>query len=166
MTEPALPVELASQVGQALTAKNWRLISTESCTGGLLAATVTEIAGSSDWFEGAFVTYRLTAKTAMVGVTAPLLDQHGAVSEPVARAMAEGALVHSDADIAVSVTGVAGPGGGDVVAPVGTVWFGWAIREGPDIRCVQTAEHHLSGDRQVVRIQAVRIALEGVLALC
>jgi nicotinamide-nucleotide amidase len=80
--------------------------------------------------------------------------------------MAEGALNHSDAHIAVSITGVAGPGGGDVVSPVGTVWFGWALREGAEVRCVQTAEHHLSGSRQVVRRQAVEVALEGVLALC
>jgi nicotinamide-nucleotide amidase len=159
-------VDLAEQAGQALTAKGWRLISTESCTGGLLAATLTEIAGSSDWFEGAFVTYRLTAKTTMVGVSSKLLDTHGAVSEPVARAMAEGALANSKADIAVSITGVAGPGGGDVVSPVGTVWFGFAIREDNAIRCVQTAEHHLSGNRRLVRQQAVNIALEGVLALC
>ncbi len=161
-----LPVDLAGRVGQALLARGSRLISTESCTGGLLAATVTEIAGSSDWFEGAFVTYRLSAKTAMVGVSAELLARHGAVSEPVARAMAEGALEHSDADIAVAITGVAGPGGGDVVSPVGTVWFAWALREGSDVRCVQTAEHHLSGSRQAVRLQAVTVALEGVLALC
>ena len=80
--------------------------------------------------------------------------------------MAEGALAHSDGDIAVSITGVAGPDGGDVVSPVGTVWFGWALREGSAIRCVQTAEHHLSGSRQAVRLQAVRTALEGVLELC
>ncbi len=165
MTEP-LAIDLARQSGQALADKGWRLISAESCTGGLLAATVTEIAGSSDWFEGAFVTYRLSAKTAMVGVSTELLDQHGAVSEPVARAMAEGALARSNADIAVSITGVAGPGGGDVVSPVGTVWFGWAVRENAAIRCVQTAEHRLSGTRQAVRLQAVRIGLEGVLELC
>jgi nicotinamide-nucleotide amidase len=165
MTE-VLPVELAAEAGPALTRKGWRLISAESCTGGLLAATMTEIAGSSEWFEGAFVTYRLSAKTAMVGVSEEMLASHGAVSEPVARAMAEGALTHSDADIAVSITGVAGPDGGDVVSPVGTVWFGWAVREGSAIRCVQTAEHHLSGSRQVVRFQAVRVALEGVLELC
>ena len=165
MTE-ALPVKLAERAGQALLAKGWRLISAESCTGGLVAATITEIAGSSDWFEGAFVTYRLSAKTAMVGVSTKQLQRHGAVSEPVARAMAEGALNHSDAHIAVSITGVAGPGGGDVVSPVGTVWFGWALREGAEVRCVQTAEHHLSGSRQVVRRQAVEVALEGVLALC
>ena len=161
-----LPVDLAREVGRALAGRGWRLISTESCTGGLLAATMTEIAGSSDWFEGAFVTYRLTAKTAMVGVSTELLSTHGAVSEPVARAMAEGALSRSDAHIAVSITGIAGPDGGDVVSPVGTVWFGWAQKEGETIRCVQTAEHHLSGSRQAVRLQAVSVALEGILALC
>ena len=165
MTE-VLPVELAAETGRALTGKGWRLISAESCTGGLLAATMTEIAGSSEWFEGAFVTYRLSAKTAMVGVSKEMLASHGAVSEPVARAMAEGALANSNADIAVSITGIAGPDGGDVVSPVGTVWFGWAIREDSAIRCVQTAEHHLSGNRQTVRAQAVKVALEGVLALC
>ena len=165
MTE-ALPVHLAHETGRALVGRGWRLISTESCTGGLLAATMTEIAGSSDWFEGAFVTYRLTAKTAMVGVSVDLLDTHGAVSEPVARAMAEGALHRSDADIAVSITGIAGPGGGDVVSPVGTVWFGWAQKERTIVRCVQTAEHHLTGSRQAVRLQAVTIALEGIRQLC
>ena len=165
MTEP-LPVALATEVGDALLKKGWRLVSAESCTGGLLAATMTEIAGSSEWFEGAFVTYRLSAKTAMVGVSREMLNRHGAVSEPVARAMAEGALAHSAGDIAVSITGIAGPDGGDVVSPVGTVWFGWAVREGGEIRCVQTAEHHLSGSRQAVRSAAVSVALEGVLALC
>lgn len=165
MTE-VTSIELAAEVGRALAQKDWCLVSAESCTGGLLAATMTEIAGASEWFEGAFVTYRLTAKTAMVGVSEEMLASHGAVSEPVARAMAEGALCNSGADIAVSITGVAGPDGGDVVAPVGTVWFAWAIREGSAIRCVQTAEHHLSGSRQAVRAEAVRVALEGVLALC
>lgn len=167
MTDAA--VQLARTVGRALAEKNLRLVSAESCTGGLLAATVTEIPGSSAWFEGAFVTYRLSAKTAMVGVLPDLLGKHGAVSEPVARAMAEGALAHSDADIAVSITGIAGPDGGSVDSPVGTVWFGWAMREAQDrqaqIHCVQTAEHRLTGNRGAVRVQAVRIALEGVLEL-
>lgn len=158
--------DLAQRSGQALMRRGWRLVSAESCTGGLLAATLTEIPGSSVWFEGAFVTYRLSAKTAMVGVEPAMLDLHGAVSEPVARAMAEGALAHSDADIAVSITGIAGPDGGDVLSPVGTVWFGWALREDGIIHCPQTAEHHLSGSRQRVRAQAVEVALEGVLALC
>ncbi|MGE0626005.1 MAG: CinA family protein [Pseudomonadales bacterium] len=158
------PDSLAVDVGSALLARGWRLVSAESCTGGLLAARLTEIPGSSSWFEGAFVTYRLSAKTDMVGVATEILDRHGAVSEPTARAMAEGALAASSADISVAITGIAGPDGGDVVSPVGTVWFGWAIREG-EIRCVQTAEHHLAGSRQAVRSQAVEIALEGVLAL-
>lgn len=158
------PDPLAADVGAALLARGWRLVGVESCTGGLLAARLTEVPGSSSWFEGAFVTYRLTAKTDMVGVNPGMLERHGAVSEPTARAMAEGALVHSRADLSVAITGVAGPDGGDVVSPVGTVWFAWAVREDV-VRCVQTAEHHLAGSRQAVRTQAVEIALHGVLAL-
>ena len=158
--------DLAEHAGRALLRRGWRLVSVESCTGGLLAATLTDIPGASDWFEGAFVTYRLSAKTAMVGVDAGLLDRHGAVSEPVARAMAEGALANCDADIAVSITGIAGPDGGDVLDPVGTVWFGWALREDGTVHCAQTAEHHLSGSRQMVREEAVRVALSGVIELC
>ncbi|HEY5646518.1 MAG TPA: CinA family protein [Pseudomonadales bacterium] len=158
------PAPLLVRVGSALLDRGWRLVSAESCTGGLLAARLTEMPGSSNWFEGAFVTYRLSAKTAMVGVPKTLLDRHGAVSEPTARAMAEGALAHSDADVSVAITGVAGPDGGDVLAPVGTVWFAWAVREN-GIRCVQTAEHHLAGSRQVVREQAVEVALRGILEL-
>lgn len=100
----------------------------------------------------------------MLGVTAASLDQHGAVSEPTARAMAEGALRHSQADLSVAITGVAGPEGGDVLLPVGTVWFAWALRA-PEIHCVQTARHRLSGARHEVRIEAVRVGLAGVLAL-
>jgi nicotinamide-nucleotide amidase len=98
----------------------------------------------------------------MVGVPHALLEAHGAVSEPSARAMAEGALTHSSADLSVAITGIAGPGGGDVVAPVGTVWFAWATRvEG----CLQTAEQHLAGDRQTVRQRAVEVALDGLREL-
>jgi nicotinamide-nucleotide amidase len=140
------------------------LVTVESCTGGLLAAELTAVAGSSDWFEGAFVTYRLSAKRRMVGVPADLLDREGAVSEPTARAMAEGALTHSDARVSVAITGVAGPDGGDPVTPVGTVWFGWAVK-GSQPRCLQTARHRLEGDRTAVRERAVTIALEGLLAL-
>jgi len=161
---PAGSSDLPERVGRALTGSGLRLISAESCTGGLLAARLTEVAGASAWFEGAFVTYRLTAKVDMLGVTQTGLARHGAVSEPTARGMAEGALHNSSADVSVAITGIAGPDGGDVITPVGTVWFGWALRQG-GIRCVQTAEHHLAGDRQVVREQAVRIALEGVLEL-
>jgi nicotinamide-nucleotide amidase len=140
------------------------LVTAESCTGGLLAAELTAVAGSSNWFEGAFVTYRLSAKRRMVGVPADLLDREGAVSEPTARAMAEGALAHSDARISVAITGVAGPDGGDPLNPVGTVWFGWAVK-GPQPRCVQTSRHQLEGDRLAVRERAVAIALEGLVAL-
>ena len=99
----------------------------------------------------------------MVGVTESILNKHGAVSEPTARAMAEGALYNSDADISVAITGVAGPGGGDIVTPVGTVWFAWALRT-PEIHCVQTLQSHFDGDRDAVRNQAVNLALRGVLA--
>ena len=156
--------ELSERIGQLLVARQWRLISAESCTGGLLAARVTEIPGSSDWFEGAFVTYRLSAKTDMIGVPIQTLDRHGAVSEPTARSMAEGALNASSADIAVAITGIAGPDGGDVIAPIGTVWFAWAVRA-DEVRCVQTAEHHLAGSRQAVRDRAVEVALSGVAEL-
>jgi nicotinamide-nucleotide amidase len=109
-------------------AKGLKLATAESCTGGLIAATLTEVPGSSDVFERGFVTYSNEAKTEMLGVPAALIAEHGAVSEAVARAMAEGALAHSRADIAVSVTGVAGPGGGTEAKPVGLVHFGAAMR--------------------------------------
>ncbi len=157
--DPTLAPALARVLGR----KKHRLISVESCTGGMVAAYLTGQPGSSEWFEGAFVTYRLSAKTRMVGVTESILNKHGAVSEPTARAMAEGALYNSDADISVAITGVAGPGGGDIVTPVGTVWFAWALRT-PEIRCVQTLQSHFDGDRDAVRNQAVNLALRGVLA--
>jgi nicotinamide-nucleotide amidase len=155
---------LAHRLASVLEAKKQRLISVESCTGGMVAAYLTSLPGSSEWFEGAFVTYRLSAKSRMVDVTEATLEQHGAVSEPTARAMAEGALKNSDADVSVAITGVAGPGGGDIITPVGTVWFAWALRE-PEIRCVQTLQSHFDGDRESVRNQAVNLALRGVLAL-
>lgn len=156
----ALPYQIARHLQQ----EGWRLVAAESCTGGLLAAALTELPGSSNWFEGSFVTYRLSAKERMLGVPREMLHRHGAVSEPVARAMAEGALRNSSADISVSITGIAGPDGGDVHLPVGTVWFGWALRH-PDIQCVQTATHCLPGNRQQIRLEAVAIALRGVLEL-
>lgn len=144
--------------------ENLTLVTAESCTGGLLAAHLTAVPGSSSWFEGAFVTYRLSAKTRMLDVPAALLQREGAVSEPTARAMAEGALAHSDAGISVAITGVAGPDGGDPLTPVGDVWFGWAMR-GPEPRCVQTARHRFPGDRDAVRVRAVAVAINGLLAL-
>ena len=108
-------------LAERLKAHHWRLATAESCTGGLIAASCTELSGSSDWFERGFVTYSNEAKTEMLGVDAALIAAHGAVSEPVARAMAEGALARSRADIAVAVTGIAGPTGGSADKPVGTV---------------------------------------------
>jgi len=155
---------LIDAIARRLLAADLRLVTAESCTGGLIAATLTEVPGSSRWLEGGFVTYRLSAKTRMIGVPQATLDTFGAVSEPTARAMAEGALAASDAHVSVSVTGVAGPEGGDPVAPVGTVWFGWALRD-PGPRCVQTAVFEFEGSRADIRSQAVRVALEGVLRL-
>jgi len=157
-----LPLEPARSLAGLLTAEGLRLVTAESCTGGLLAAHLTGLPGSSDWFEGAFVTYRLSAKTRMLEVPRALLDRYGAVSEPTARAMAEGALRASDAGIAVAITGVAGPSGGDVTTPVGTVWFAWALKD-PAPRCVQASRAELPGDRQAVRSQAVCFAIDGLL---
>ena len=123
------------------------LATAESCTGGLIAAALTAIPGSSDVVERGFVTYSNAAKTELVGVPAALIAEHGAVSEPVARAMAEGAIAHSRADIAVSVTGVAGPGGGTATKPVGLVWLGLARRGHP----AATEQRVFPGDRTAIR---------------
>lgn len=155
---------LIVDVGRLLMANGVTLVTAESCTGGMIAADLTRVPGCSDWFEGAFVTYRLSAKMRMVGVRRQTLDEHGAVSEPTVREMAEGALAATDAGISVAVTGVAGPDGGELLTPVGTVWFGWAVAA-PAPRCWQTAQHHFDGDRDAVRSQAVRIALEGIRTL-
>ena len=132
------------------------LATAESCTGGLIAATLTEIAGSSDVVDRGFVTYSNAAKTEMLGVPAELIAEHGAVSDPVARAMAEGAIRHSAADLAVSVTGIAGPGGATPGKPVGLVFLGIARRGEQAV-----AERHVfDGDRQSVRLQSVHRALD------
>ena len=143
-----------------LLARGERLVTAESCTGGLIAACCTELAGSSLWFERGVVTYSNEAKTEWLGVPAALIAEHGAVSEPVALAMARGALVHSavPADWAVAVTGIAGPGGGSPAKPVGTVWLAWALRRG----IVHTELLHLPGDRAAVRAATVAHALAGV----
>ncbi len=136
--------------------RGWLLATAESCTGGLIAATLTEIAGSSDVVDRGFVTYSNAAKTEMLGVPAALIAEHGAVSDPVARAMAEGAIAKSAAELAVSVTGIAGPGGATPGKPVGLVFLGVA-RRGE----AATAERHVfAGDRQSVRLQSVHRALD------
>jgi nicotinamide-nucleotide amidase len=138
----------------------WKLATAESCTGGMIAACCTDIAGSSDWFERGFVTYSNAAKTEMLGVDAALISSHGAVSEQVVRAMVQGALTHSAAQVAVAVTGVAGPGGGSEAKPVGTVWLGWATPAG-----VVTEVQHFAGDRAQVRAATVQRALQRLVEL-
>ncbi|MCC7545214.1 MAG: CinA family protein [Aquabacterium sp.] len=156
-TSTSLP--LVTQLAQALTGRGWMMTTAESCTGGLIAGACTELAGSSLWFDRGVVTYSNEAKVDLLGVPAELIAQHGAVSEPVAMAMAQGALAKSKAQIAVAVTGVAGPGGGSPDKPVGTVWLAWACHDG----LVQAERHVFGGDRAAVRSATVRCALQGVL---
>ncbi len=150
----SLPQALAT----ALLAKNWQLAVAESCTGGLIAAACTDLAGSSQWFERGFVTYSNAAKTELLGVPGALLAQHGAVSEAVAGAMAGGALQRSRAQIAASVTGIAGPSGATAGKPVGMVCFGFATAVG-----ISTMRMYFAGDRAAVRRQAVDYAVAGLL---
>jgi nicotinamide-nucleotide amidase len=157
-----LAARWASPVADALRARGWTLATAESCTGGLIAATCTALAGSSDWFERGFVTYSNEAKREQLGVDAALLAAHGAVSEAVACAMAAGALAHSPADVAVAVTGIAGPGGATPGKPVGLVWLATATRNG----AVHAHRLQLAGDRAAVRAQTVALALERVLERC
>ncbi len=142
------------QIAERLQARGQMLAAAESCTGGLIAAACTELAGSSLWFERGFVTYSNAAKTELLGVDAGLITQHGAVSEPVARAMAQGALAHSAAQASVAVTGVAGPGGGSADKPVGTVWLAWCVDGQTHSVC-----QHFDGDRAAVRRVTVAYAL-------
>jgi nicotinamide-nucleotide amidase len=146
-----------------LKARRQLLATAESCTGGLIAAHCTELAGSSAWFDRGFVTYSNEAKTEQLGVSAQLIARHGAVSEEVVRAMASGALAHSRADIAVAVTGVAGPSGGSEAKPVGTVWLAWAERGArPENVTVHAQRMWFPGDRRAVRGATVAHALAGV----
>ena len=151
---------LVERLAAQLRAKGWMMATAESCTGGLIAGACTDLAGSSDWFERGFVSYSNAAKTELLGVDAALIAQHGAVSEPVARAMAQGAVAHAHAQVAVAVTGVAGPGGGSVDKPVGLVWFGWAVPGG-----VHTEAQRFDGDRAAVRAATVHHALAHLLTL-
>ncbi|GLR14348.1 nicotinamide-nucleotide amidohydrolase family protein [Chitinimonas viridis] len=152
---------LAEALGLALLARGWRVTAAESCTGGGIASAITDIPGSSAWFDMAFVTYSNAAKQQLVGVPAAVLVQHGAVSEVVARQMAEGALTAAGADLAVAVSGIAGPSGGSADKPVGMVCFAWATSTGTDAET-----RHFSGDRASVRLQTVQYALAGLLARC
>ncbi len=159
MAEPDKALtEIAQALGTRLVSRGQRLATAESCTGGWVAKAITDLPGSSHWFGWGFVTYANEAKTGMLDVPSALLESHGAVSEPVARAMAEGARAVSGADFAVAVTGIAGPDGAARHKPVGTVWFAWA---GPAGTRAESAS--FDGDRESVRRQSVARALRGVL---
>ena len=150
---------LSRIVGDHLQSRGWRLATAESCTGGWVAEVVTATAGSSHWFDSGFITYSNDAKVALLGVSPMTLARHGAVSENTTASMAKGTLERTEADVALSISGIAGPGGGSADKPVGTVCFGWArTGEAP-----QTATCHFDGDRESVRRQAVIFALEELL---
>ena len=145
-------------LGEALRARGWRLACAESCTGGLLAAMCTAVPGSSDWFERGFVTYSNEAKAQMLGVPAGLIERHGAVSEEVVRAMLAGALQHAPVQLALAVTGIAGPTGAVPGKPVGTVWLAWGTAAAP-----QAQRLLLTGERDAVRAATVSEALQRLL---
>jgi nicotinamide-nucleotide amidase len=159
LSDPDLEAR-AAELLRALRANGWTCATAESCTGGLVAGAITAIAGSSDVFERGFVTYSNAAKTELLGVPAATIEAQGAVSEATAQAMAEGALARSAAQVAVAVTGIAGPGGGTPDKPVGTVCFAWARRGG----ATRAETHRLPGDRTAVRRESVGIALAGLTA--
>jgi len=152
---------LAETVGARLRASRQTLVTAESCTGGWIAKTVTDIAGSSDWFDCGIVAYSYEAKQALLSVNPYTLETHGAVSRETVIEMVSGALVHSGASVAVAVTGIAGPGGGTADKPVGTVWIGWKRRGGYP----QAQVFRFDGDRDAVRRRTVAAALKGLAAL-
>ena len=154
-------LHLARELGAALAARGWRVSTAESCTGGGIAAAITEVAGSSEWFETGLITYANTSKTALLGVDPHVIEREGAVSEAVVAQMALGAKRLSGADLAVAVSGIAGPGGGSAEKPVGTVWLGWA---GPQETTLCEC-YVYQGDRAQVRRQATVTALRGLLRL-
>lgn len=150
---------MVDRLSAELVARGWQVAAAESCTGGWIAKVLTDPAGSSAWFDRGFVTYSNAAKQELLGVSGETLAEHGAVSAATVEAMVSGTLVHSAADVAVAVSGIAGPSGGTPDKPVGTVWFAWARRGTvPNARCAL-----LPGERDRVRRAAVRIALEGLL---
>ncbi len=162
---------MVDALSQALLHRGWMLATAESCTGGLIAARCTDLAGSSQWFERGFVTYSNDAKHELLGVDSQVLAQEGAVSEAVARDMALGALRHSKAQVSLAVTGVAGPTGGSRSKPVGTVWFAWATPSdsgptlGAETAWVKTERMQFSGDRAAVRTATVEHAFQTLLTL-
>jgi nicotinamide-nucleotide amidase len=152
---------LAETLGQLLLARQWTVTTAESCTGGGISAAITDVPGSSAWFGAGFVTYSNLHKQQLLGVDPDIIARCGAVSEQVVIRMAEGARQRAAADIAVAVSGIAGPDGGSVEKPVGTVWFGWATERGIQGHC-----QHFSGTREQIRQQTVLEALRGLIELC
>jgi len=153
--------QLSDQLGRRLLEKNWRVATAESCTGGAIAAAITAIAGSSSWFEYGIVSYANHAKQKLLHVQAQSLDEQGAVSEVVVQQMLTGVLALSNANIAVAVSGVAGPSGGSAEKPVGTVWFAWGVANG----VCHTQSFHFVGERNAIQQQAVARGLQGLLDL-
>ncbi len=154
------------RLARLLMDRRFRLATAESCTGGMIVARLTDRPGSSAWFDRAYITYSNQAKHEMLGVPLALFEQHGAVSEPVARAMVAGVFQRSPVDAALSVSGIAGPGGGSEDKPVGTVWFAWGLRAGVDGRAaVDAACRRFYGNRGMVREQALGFALAGMIRL-
>ena len=151
---------LAERLGKKLLLAEMTVATAESCSGGGIAYYLTETAGSSEWFERAFVTYSNLAKQEMLHVDVSVLERFGAVSEQTVSQMASGALANSPVDVAVAVSGIAGPSGGSEEKPVGTVCFAWAYRDRP----VRASTHYFSGDRRQVRLQTIYVALKGILA--
>jgi nicotinamide-nucleotide amidase len=156
--------KLAVEVGSALHGRGYSLATAESCTGGWIAKAVTDIAGSSNWFERGFITYSDLSKTEQLGVDQKLIARHGAVSATVVEAMATGALKYSTADIALAVSGIAGPDGGSPEKPIGTVWFAWALRD-KSLPRVYSENTNFKGDREKVRYAAVVRGLTGILEM-
>lgn len=156
------PDEIIAEVAERLLLRRRQLVTAESCTGGWVAKSCTDLAGSSRWYRGGVVAYTNDLKTSLLGVPASTLAVQGAVSEATVRAMAVGALDRLGGDVAVAVSGIAGPDGGSPDKPVGTVWFAWAVRTAGEV-AVEARMHRLEGDRDRVRRQAVELALQGVL---
>jgi nicotinamide-nucleotide amidase len=153
--------DVIATLAKTLLAKGWRLSTAESCTGGLVSASITALAGSSEWFERGYITYSNQAKSEDIDVSQNLIEEYGAVSDQVARAMALGTTQNSDSDIALSITGIAGPSGGSPEKPVGTVCFAWVLANDQMI----SETKHFEGDRQQIRQQACDFSLRKLLSL-
>jgi nicotinamide-nucleotide amidase len=153
--------QLATELGDKLIARGWMLATAESCTGGWVGQLLTSLPGSSQWYERGFITYANAAKIEMLGVPTEIIDEHGAVSEETASAMAAGALAHSHAQATLAISGIAGPGGGTPQKPVGLVCYGWALEDGT----VMSSTCRLDGDREEIRSRAVAAAMRGLIEL-